>query len=113
MDDVITRIVDIERQCSAAIEEAQLEYEKKIEAHKRLLEEKKSEESARIISAQKDRLTQAVETAKKQIEAASAAFINNNANLFQDPVLEGKDKRRYNFHPVRGLENDAKLCRCA
>lgn len=92
MDDVITRIVDIERQCSAAIEEAQLEYEKKIEAHKRLLEEKKSEESARIISAQKDRLTQAVETAKKQIEAASAAFINNNTNLFQDPVLKERIK---------------------
>ena len=52
MDDVITRIVEIEKQCSADVEQARLEYAKNIEAHKRVLEEAKSSERARIILSQ-------------------------------------------------------------
>ncbi len=43
MDEVITRIVDIERQCSTDIKAVQLEYKNNIEAHKRFLEEKNPE----------------------------------------------------------------------
>ena len=92
MDDVITRIVEIERQCSADVEQARLEYGKTIEAHKRVLEEKKAKERARIISIENTRLTQAVEDAKVQTEAASAAVWKENDRLFEDHVLRGAIK---------------------
>jgi hypothetical protein len=87
MDDVITRIVEIERQCSADVEQVRLEYGKNIETHKRILEEKKMKERAQIISVENTRLTQAVEEAKRQIEAAHDSFRRDNEGLFQDPVL--------------------------
>jgi hypothetical protein len=87
MDDVITRIVEIERQCSADVEQAQLEYGKKIEARKRILEEKKNEECARITLAENTRLTQTVEEAKKQTAAASAAFKKDDESRLQDQLL--------------------------
>jgi len=92
MDDVITRIVEIERQCSADVEQARFEYGKTIESHKRVLEEKKVKERARIISIENTRLTQAVEDAKVQTEAASAAVWRENDRLFEDHVLRGAIK---------------------
>jgi len=88
MDDVITRIVEIERQCSADVEQARLEYGKTIEAHKRVLEEKKAKERARIISIENTRLTQAVEDAKTEIEAASAAIRRESESLLEDQLLK-------------------------
>ena len=87
MDDVITRIVEIERQCSADIEQAQLEYAKDLEAHKRILEERKTREFAQIIATENTRLTQSIEEAKRQTEATSAAFRQDSESLFQDPIL--------------------------
>ncbi len=92
MDDVITRIVEIEKQCSADVEQARLEYGKTIEAHKRVLEEKKTKERALIISMENTRLTQAVEDAKTEIEAASAAVRRDSDRLFEDHVLKGAIK---------------------
>ena len=92
MDDVITRIVEIERQCSADIEHAQLEYAKNIEVHKRILEERKTREFAQIIAAENTRLTQSIEEAKRQTEATSAAFRQDSESLFQDPILNEKIK---------------------
>jgi len=89
MDDVITRIVEIERQCSADVEQARFEYGKTIEAHKRVLEEKKVTERARIISIENTRLTQAVEDAKREIEAASDAVRREHDRLFENHVLKG------------------------
>jgi len=88
MDDVITRIVEIERACQADIEQARLEYGKTIEAHKRVLEEKKAQERARIISLENTRLTKAVEEAKARIEAESAAIRRENESLLEDQVLK-------------------------
>jgi hypothetical protein len=87
MDEVITRIVEIEKQCSADVEQAQLEYGKRIEAHKRILEEKKAKDCAQITSAENTRLTQTVEEAKKQIEDASTALRRDSESRLQDPVL--------------------------
>jgi hypothetical protein len=88
MDDVITRIVEIERQCSSDVEQARVEYGKTIEAHKRVLEEKKAEELAHIISLENTRLTQAVEEAKVRIEAASAAIRRESESLLEDQLLK-------------------------
>ena len=93
MDNVIARIVDIERQCSADIEEARIASEKKIADHKRLLEEKKDRECAQIISAENTRLTKSVEEAKRQIEDSSAAIRSDRDKLFHDPVLNERIKQ--------------------
>ncbi|MEN6321383.1 MAG: hypothetical protein ABFD82_21890 [Syntrophaceae bacterium] len=87
MDEVITRIVEIESQCSADIEHAQLEYAKDIETQKRILEERKTREFAQIIAAENTRLTQSIEEAKKQTESTSVAFRQDSESLFQDPIL--------------------------
>ncbi len=89
MDEMIAGILEIERQCSADVERAELECGRKIETHKRLLEEKKTKERTRILAAEKDRLTQAVEEAKRQTEAASAAFRRESESLFHDSASNG------------------------
>ena len=87
MDEVITRIMEMERQCSNDVEQAEAEYSKKIEEHKHILEEKKTKEHARIISAESTRLTQAIEKTKREIEAVSTGFRRDSESRLQDPVL--------------------------
>jgi intein-encoded DNA endonuclease-like protein len=87
MDEVITGIMEMERQCSTDVEQAEAEYSKKIEEHKHILEEKKTKEHAQIISAESTRLTQAIEKTKREIEAVSAAFRRDSESRLQDPVL--------------------------
>lgn len=88
MDEVIARIVEIERQCSAQVEQARLEYTENIKNHKRILEEKKNGEFARIISDEKARLTKAVEEAKKQNALDYATLRQDNERVFQDKSLQ-------------------------
>jgi hypothetical protein len=87
MDEVITRIIGIERQCSADVEQAGKECSKRIEAHKSLLEGKKTSQYALITAAENTRLLQSVEDAKRQTEVASAAFRRDSESLFRDPAL--------------------------
>jgi len=87
MDNLITRIVEIEKQCSAEVAQAEIEYQKTIERHKRFLEEKKNKERAQIISAENTRLTKAVEEAKILTEATSASLRRDCDSLFMDPAL--------------------------
>lgn len=92
MDDVITRIVEIEQQCSADVEKVQLEYKNRIEAHKQFLKGKKTREHDQIISTENIKLTHAIDEAKIKIKADSAAFEKDNEILFQDPVLNERIK---------------------
>lgn len=87
MDEVITRILEIERQCTSDIEQTRLECEKNIEDRKRTLEEKISHEKNQISVTENSRLTRAVEEAKKLTEAASAAFQRDCERPFHNPVL--------------------------
>lgn len=93
MDDVIARIVEIERQCSEDIGQARLEYGKKIEAHKHALEEAKTRESARIISGENSRLTQAVKDAKERTEAGKASALQESETKLSDPALKEAIKK--------------------
>jgi len=88
MDEVITRIIEIERQCSHDIEQAELTYAKNIEIRKQLLEGKKTRELTQIVSTEDTRLTKAIEEAKRQTEATSATFRRDSESLFQNPVLK-------------------------
>jgi hypothetical protein len=87
MENVIARIVEIEKQCAQDIDQAEQEYSEKIEAHRRTLEEKKAIESARIVETGNARLEQALAEAKRQTEAAYSAASRDHERLYQDPAL--------------------------
>ena len=87
MDEVINRIMEVEKQCAADVNKAEAGYLKKIETHKRILEEKKTAERAEITAVENARLKQAINQAKKKIEVDSAAFRQESENRFRDPVL--------------------------
>jgi len=84
---VITRIVAIERQCSADVEQVRQEYAKNIESRKQSLEDQKTRAFAQITAEEKLRLTKAMEEAKRQIEQASLAFQRDCEIPFQNQVL--------------------------
>jgi hypothetical protein len=77
-------------------------YGKTIEAHKRVLEEKKAKERARIISIENIRLTQAVEDAKRETEAASTAVRRDSKSLFENHLLKGAIKEDIISIPLTG-----------
>jgi hypothetical protein len=87
MDAVITRIIEIEKQCAMEIKQAEDLCREKIEAHKRDLKEKKGGEYARIMAAGDARATQAIEALKKQTESAFLAAGRDDESRFQDPAL--------------------------
>ncbi len=88
MDEVITRIMELEKLCASEVEQAEAESLKKIKEYKKTLEEKKNKEHAQITSAENAILNQAIEKTKKEIEAASAAFKRDSESRFQDPHMK-------------------------
>ncbi len=87
MDEVITRIVAIERQCSAEVEQARQNYTKNIESRRRSLEEEKTRAFAQITASENLRLTRAIEEAQKKTGEASSAFQRDCESPFQNPAL--------------------------
>ena len=87
MDDMITRIVEIEKQCADEVEKAKQAYRKRIEAYKENVQEKKTRECTRIVSKSDTLLTQAIEAAKKKTEEESRAAQVDIERLYQDPSL--------------------------
>ena len=84
---MITRIVAIERQCSADVEQVRQEYANNIESRKQSLEDQKTRAFAQITAAEKLRLTKAMEEAKRQTEEASLAFQRDCEIPFQNQAL--------------------------
>lgn len=87
MDAVITRIIEIEKQCAMEIKRAEDVSRERIEAHKRDLKEKREQEYARIRAAEDARASRAIEALKKQTEAAFSAACRNDESRFQDPAV--------------------------
>jgi len=94
MENVITQIVEIEKQCAGEVEKAEREYREKIEVYKNTIEEKKSREIALIVTEGNERLAQALEQAKKQTEAEFLASTRDNEKLYQDQVLTEEIKEK-------------------
>jgi len=86
--DMITRIVEIEKQCADEIEKAERACRQKIESHRGAVQERKARECARIVSEGDDRLAQAIEEAKKTAEAEFQAAQGDIERLYQDPSLD-------------------------
>lgn len=87
MEDVISRIIEVERQCAEALEQAERDCILNIEAHRRTLEERKAREFALIAEANSARLSQALEDAGRRIREASSALAGDEEALFQEPAL--------------------------
>jgi hypothetical protein len=102
MDNVITRIVDIEKQCAAEVEAADLEYAKKIEVHKRFLGEKMARERDEISAGKNSRISEAVKEAERQSREASDAFVRDMENLFRNQALNEEIKKDINSILLEG-----------
>ena len=94
MADVITRIVEIEKQCAEEIEKAQRDYKTTIDAYRLRLDERKEKEFAAIVSAGDEKLAQAIKEAGEQTRAEFIAADRENERLVQDPALKEEIKER-------------------
>jgi ABC-type bacteriocin/lantibiotic exporter with double-glycine peptidase domain len=94
MANVITRIVEIEKQCAEEIEKADREYKLKIEEYRLTLEEKKEKEFAALIFAGNEKFAQALNEAKEQTQAESMAADKDRERLVQDVELKETIKEK-------------------
>jgi len=69
MDDIIKKIVEVEKVCSEDVENAALEYRRKIDTLKYELENKKAQAEAEILESNKKRSKSLVEEANARIKA--------------------------------------------
>ncbi len=88
MEEVISRIMEIEKQCADAVEQAEQASRRKIEAHRKTIEDKKSGEYARITRENNELLVQATEEAKREIEAKFQAAEEEMERLRQGRSLD-------------------------
>lgn len=94
MEDTISRIMEIEKQCADEVEQAEQAYRRKIEEHRKTVEKRKAEESARIVDEGKDRLAKAIEEAQKNTGEALHAAEGEMEKLDRDPSLEREIQER-------------------
>ncbi len=90
MEEIISRIMEIEKQCADAVEQTEQESRRNIEAHRKTVEERKTGEYARIIRENNKRLAQAIEGAKREIEVEFRAAEEEMERLQQDLTLTGE-----------------------
>lgn len=87
MDAVVTRIIEIERRCAAAVEQAEQDSARRIDERKRVLEEEKAAMRKQILAAENSRQIQTIEEAKRKVAAALTALKSERESLFQTPSL--------------------------
>jgi Zn-dependent M32 family carboxypeptidase len=94
MENVITRIVEIEKQCAQDIANAEQEYKKRIEDHKRTLEEKKAQAFNDTVAEGNTRLARLIEEAKRKTQADSLAARSSFDRLYKDSLLHEAIKEK-------------------
>ena len=94
MEEVISRIMELEKQCADGVEEAEQASRRNIEARRKTIEEKKSGEYARITRENNELLAQATEEAKREIEAKFQAAEEEMERLRQDRSLAGEIREK-------------------
>ena len=87
MDDIIKKIIEVEKVCSEDIENAGLEYKKKIESLRRELENKKAQAEAEILESNKKRFKSAVEEANEHVTKELNEIHKEKDLLVQDREL--------------------------
>jgi hypothetical protein len=94
MDAVITRIIEIEKQSSLKVEQAEEACKRNIEAHRLTLEQKKESTHAEITSEENSRLIQALDALKKRTDEASAESVRDYERRFQNQALIDAIKKK-------------------
>ena len=94
MEDLIARVVEIEKQCAEAISNAEKNSKEKITAHARVLEERKASEFATITTETREKLTRSIEEARKRIEAETEAVRRSHERIDLDPTLRETIKQK-------------------
>ena len=84
MDTIITRIIEIEKQTALGIKQAEEASRKKIEAFRRSMQKGKEEACARILSAENQKLTEALEVLNQKTEKALREARAEYEERFQD-----------------------------
>jgi len=87
MDDIIKKIVEVEKVCSEDIENTTLEYRRKIDTLKYELENKKAQAEAEILESNKKRYKSLVEDANKQVKSELNEIHKETDLLIQDREL--------------------------
>jgi hypothetical protein len=87
MNDIIKKIIEVERVCSQDIENAVLEYRKKIETLKYELENRKAQAKAEILESNKKRFRSAVEEANEHVRKELSEIHKEKDLLIQDREL--------------------------
>jgi hypothetical protein len=94
MENVIARIVEIEKQCAETIDKAEKDSKEKIAAHSRMLEEKKEKKFSAITAAASENLARTIEESKKRIESETEAAKKDNKRILQDSALHETIKQK-------------------
>ena len=94
MDDIIKKIIEVEKVCSEDIENAGLEYRKKIESLRRELENKKAQAEAEILESNRKRFKSAVEEANEHVKKELNEIHKEKDLLIQDRELCKATKER-------------------
>ena len=94
MDTVMTKILEVEKECAGKVDRAERECRQNIEAYKKAIEEKKSREFDLIIAAGNEKLEEALDRAKKQAESKSVALQRDSERLYQDRELTDAVKEK-------------------
>jgi len=87
MDDIIKKIIEVEKVCSDDIEDAELEYKKKIETLRFELENKKAQAKAEILESNKKRFKSEVEEANEYVKKELNEIHKEKDLLIQDREL--------------------------
>jgi len=94
MDDIIKKIVEIEKVCSEDIESTGLEYKKKIETLRYELEDKKAQAKAEILESNKKRFKSAVEEGNEHVTKELNEIHKEKDLMVQDRELCEEIKER-------------------
>ena len=87
MDDLIRKIVEVEKVCSEDVENAALEYRRKIDTLKYELENKRAQAEAEILESNKKRAKLVIEDANEQVKAELKEIHKETDLLIQDREL--------------------------
>lgn len=87
MDALIARIVEIEKKSAAGVRVAESQYDERIDALRRSLDEEMTRKREQILSEANSRFAAAVEQAKKLADADTALMKSESERFFQNPAL--------------------------
>ena len=87
MDDIIKKIIEVEKVCSEDIESAELEYKKNIETLRYKLENKKAQAKDEILESNKKRFKSAIEEANEHVTKELNEIHKEKDQLIKDREL--------------------------